>query len=178
MHWSVESSFDMARVDTAPGSITLRYQPGFTMSIFTRELVGLYSVEVAGKSDRGQAVVVVTSGDEPGAAGYQCTLQESTGNVVSYGPNCVTSATRTVPQGVIARDFHIRVGLDVMGSTLTVFCRADYGIAIGATQSSNCTTKATGSPGISIAGTDVEIDAVAITSFVDGRTTCPTPIVR
>jgi hypothetical protein len=176
--WMISSTNPTPVVDAEPGFVTLRYQPGFDLGIFARGLTGLFDVDVVGKTEGGMAQIMAATSVTSGMIGYRCKMEEPSATLVTQAAGCTTIFADLVPKISVARDVRVRVGIEDLGTSVSMFCRADYGIAVGIVRTMGCTRITDGAPGVITAGSDVEIHAIAITSYEAGRSECPASIVR
>jgi len=150
-------------------------------------VVGSYDLEVTGNgavSVNTQGITAVSNVSEvPPGAGYYCDVQRGSGDgfQVAVGEYPSTQlGSGTLSNSPI--DTYITLRLDTLNASggRIAHCRIDYGIAVGVAVDNAIAPKpvATGSPGVLLPAGTVEIDGVALYTYVPGRTSCPPTIYR
>jgi hypothetical protein len=150
-------------------------------------LTGTYGLEVTGTMGftagmPGIAAVTNLTG-LPATSGYYCEIDRTDPDnflidTGQYGGSQL--ATGALSGGHVDNYFTLR--LEPLGATggLDLRCRVDYGVAVGvAVQGPTPATPVTGgSPGVLASYDDTTIGAIALYTFVQGRTDCAPTIYR
>jgi microcompartment protein CcmK/EutM len=112
-------------------------------------------------------------------SGYACLLQRmdatswfvKTGNLSSLGV-VIVGPLSTVP---VDDNLLLRLVDEAGANAAEAHCRADYGVAVGATEALRVTLATGGAPGVLVSSDAFEIDAIA---FYRAQPTCPTPVFQ
>jgi hypothetical protein len=172
-----------ASVVTAPGHVVLEPpDTGDTIGIAARNTSGLADVSVLGTATGPTATISAAANIEDlGYQLYRCRLHVDSVTFEAKGPGTGILPVRDMfPRVAVGNSFALRLIVDDTGmgvTPITVGCRADFGLAVGADFGGFEAPMMPAPAGVLVNADEVTIDAVAIMQYRPG-TSCPMTVYR